>query len=814
MKSMEEEYESLLCAALLHDIGKFYQRAHSVRAKHWEFSTAFVEHCQASFCCPDLVKLLVGHHHESQYTPESARPQAITDERQRILSYLISRADNFSSKERSETPNSEGVNIRSALDTIFSQIDIGKGTLPKDQQGKYKYHLSKLFSSDGSCFPEQMDDNYQHPETEYENYVDQFLSEFKGLFPNPYPNMSDTLTYLIQKYLWCIPSDTTRELKDVSLADHMKTTCALAACFYKYHEENGWEEKRVKDDSLPRIILVYGDLSGIQNYIYDIASIGEGGVAKRLRARSFLISALSEAVALRVLKQLDLPIACKIISAGGQFYLLLPNTNKAKDAVSQIKDLVSEWIIDAYGGDLAITMVTHTLTNDQLQQGRFDEALECIHAEMAKNKLRKFENILAKGAKVFEMQFKGRGACQVCNKYPAETDGDEIRPCKKCSLDEEIGRKLISAKWLVFSKKQVETGISILANPCWYASLIDNPADISRLEPIFVYNIKDGELLQGTPSGFAMYAGYVPRWSGVEEYKSAIKDNIETAEEWDYSEEALRSGKAVKSFSAIAAFSQGISLLGILRADVDHLGLIFSIGMQKKASISRITNLSNMLNMFFTYELVKIVEKEFPDVYVVYSGGDDLMLVGPWDKTIELSKRIADEFARFTAFNPNITLSAGIGTYKPKVTIAISSVQTGEILEQSKAKGRNRLTTFQTTIEWGDYQTLKHWADALIEAVEKDEISKAFIYRLFNYQRKSEDYYLKNDPRAIIFKPHLAYDIGRNFVDKDGSPKINRRLYDMLTSLLDSGSENIWRILKASISWCLYATRKESRDNA
>ncbi len=107
------------------------------------------------------------------------------------------------------------------------------------------------------------------------------------------------------------------------------------------------------------------------------------------------------------------------------------------------------------------------------------------------------------------------------------------------------------------------------------------------------------------------------------------------------------------------------------------------------------------------------------------------MLIGAWDRTIELSKRIADEFKRFTAGNPNITLSAGIGTYKPHVPIATSSVQTGEILDKSKSGGRNRLTIFQTTLAWEDFASVEDWARKLTQGLEgESRISKGFLYRL------------------------------------------------------------------------------------
>ena len=48
-------------------------------------------------------------------------------------------------------------------------------------------------------------------------------------------------------------------------------------------------------------MIVLGDISGIQNYVFDVAEEG-GGQAQRLRARSFFVQLLAETAALRMLR--------------------------------------------------------------------------------------------------------------------------------------------------------------------------------------------------------------------------------------------------------------------------------------------------------------------------------------------------------------------------------------------------------------------------------------------------------------------------------------------------------------------------------
>ena len=127
------------------------------------------------------------------------------------------------------------------------------------------------------------------------------------------------------------------ELPDTSLYHHLKTTAAVAWCTYQYLVANGtcWEREDLraaigKEDE-QRYLLVGGDLSGIQNFIYTLAS---KGALKTVRGRSFYLELLIEAIVSRLLAALDLPRACVVYASGGGLYLLAPNTDTAKETIS------------------------------------------------------------------------------------------------------------------------------------------------------------------------------------------------------------------------------------------------------------------------------------------------------------------------------------------------------------------------------------------------------------------------------------------------------------------------------------------------
>lgn len=800
---MNDEYLSVIYASLLHDIGKFAQRSVDTKTQHSSFSEDFIEENRACFENPDLVKTLVGHHHEASYVPESCRPSAISDARTRALALLISRADSLASSERSQERSNQDYQTRSPMDCVFNHVNIGKNY----SIGNLKYPLGRLF--EGSIFPEEMN-SPQIPMEKFEQFLNSFKLEFAQIFKKSYLGMEDTLLALIQKYLWCIPSDTTKVDKDISLADHLKITCAIAACMYQYHEENGWDESLIRDETKEKLCLACGDVSGIQSYIYQIVDGSQtGGVSKRLRARSYRIALLTEAAAIRILKKLNLPMACKIMAGGGQFSILIPNTETAISLLNNEVQSISDWMLKEYTGELSICMGRTELKKDELEQGQFDKVLKRARSDVSRNKKRKFEHTLQAGPQVFENHYEGLGACPICDRLPANPPDSEGRPqpCNMCKLDEEIGRQLTkeSNLWLVISEKKAEHPIHLFDD--WYGNLASSNR-VTSLNPQIALNLRGNELLPGIPCGFSPHAGYVPRWSGVEKYEDCKKKYPSLQDEFDAP--TLRSGEAVKSFSALALESEGDPLLGILRADVDNLGLVFTLGTKGTASLSRMATMSTFLNLFFSWDLPKLIREKYPNVYVAYTGGDDLMLAGPWDRMVPLAREVQTRLAKFTGNNPNITISAGIGTFKSKAPIALSSDIAGEILERAKSAGRDRLSLFETTLEWKHYDELIKQYESLTEGLSDPDApgaSKALLYRLLEYQKQALDYYEKNNAQAALYRSHLAYEIGRNFAVTDKSSATAKNLHDFLVSLL-SAKQDEWRLLSASITACSYRLRK------
>ncbi len=79
---------------------------------------------------------------------------------------------------------------------------------------------------------------------------------------------------LMERYCWAIPSSYAGQRPNVSLYDHSRITAALAVCLAGQNMAAGPE---FPPDDTEAALLVGGDISGVQDFIYTITSRGAGG---------------------------------------------------------------------------------------------------------------------------------------------------------------------------------------------------------------------------------------------------------------------------------------------------------------------------------------------------------------------------------------------------------------------------------------------------------------------------------------------------------------------------------------------------------
>lgn len=141
--------ESLTLAALLHDIGKFWERTevkseevkrfYSGKYSHSWWGALFVEEFPFLFSEPNFIQHLIQYHHNPRDCPES------------LYAKIIHIADRLSSMEREEAEDRIGLGKSEVpLISIFSQIK-----LDKEKPAPQSYALTFLDLQDKKIFPNE-----------------------------------------------------------------------------------------------------------------------------------------------------------------------------------------------------------------------------------------------------------------------------------------------------------------------------------------------------------------------------------------------------------------------------------------------------------------------------------------------------------------------------------------------------------------------------------------------------------------------------------------------------------------------------------
>lgn len=144
---------------------------------------------------------------------------------------------------------------------------------------------------------------------------------------------------------------------------------------------------------------------------------------------------------------------------------------------------------------------------------------------------------------------------------------------------------------------------------------------------------------------------------------------------------------------------------------MDSLGATLKYGLDihdeiNYSTISRTTALSESLSMFFKYYINEILENrgkyskvslinnfENRNLSVVYSGGDDLFIIGSWNEVLEFALDLHYFFGQYTC--EKLTLSASFAMYPCAYPFAAIAFETSELLNYAKTSGKDCIAIFE-----------------------------------------------------------------------------------------------------------------------
>lgn len=250
----------------------------------------------------------------------------------------------------------------------------------------------------------------------------------------------------------------------------------------------------------------------------------------------------------------------------------------------------------------------------------------------------------------------------------------------------------------------------------------------------------------------------------------------------------IQEGKKLCRIDGFKSFNDyaGNTNLGILRMDVDGLGKRITEGFK---SIEQYKTFSNRLKDFFEDETKKIQrESAFkPYLNIIYAGGDDLFVVGRWDKVIDFAERIHLETKeRFGS--DGISISGGVAIVQPKFPIAKAAELAGEAEDAAKHfhdGEKNAFCLLGKTVSWNqEFDYVKSFKQQFVTLIKEYDLSKGILHKLMLYSSIADrNKLLRKEGKTENFSYiwHISYYLTR-FMKRYES---NQAVFDFCRSLRD-----------------------------
>ena len=439
------------------------------------------------------------------------------------------------------------------------------------------------------------------------------------------------------------------------------------------------------------------DFSGIQRYVLAVRSVGKAQ-AKRLRARSFLLELYEHAALATTIDRLGTAAEDVLLSGGGGFLVRLP----PETAPGRLEELATELqrkLWDETGGEVQLSM-------------GWDATPLGARAQMEYRKRRPGSSILQAGGAWDEggLSRPPLGEpCDICGQSPGqqrirEEDEDALH-CVSCLKARRLGERLTDWQWMRRSAGQGRERVLGVG-----------------FEPV----------QNQTSDGSFRVGRWIPLGADA---------------------------RTPLTFEEMSARAQGDNRLAVLKADVDDMGVkvgqIAALDSPEGKPYERLQSFSRSLHTFFVEKVQDMLRECWPLIYTIYAGGDDLLLVGPWNVTLDFAGFLAKEFksgpgreydSLAEEFRPGqggeydrLTLSAGVALVSYRVPIRHSVERGEELLEQAKGReGKNSCAALGAVWPWDSHDAVVGDGKRLARWVSEGLASRSLLHRLLRLAESHE----------------------------------------------------------------------------
>jgi CRISPR-associated protein Csm1 len=448
---------------------------------------------------------------------------------------------------------------------------------------------------------------------------------------------------------------------------------------------------------------------------------------------------LTDALARWLLRRSGMPAINLIYSGGGRFFALLPYIDDGDASLAEAQRALDRLLLKHHDGALYLsTGWAHLSAQDFTSPDRFSSRWQAVTAATGAAKRSRYATLPDDELfmSVFEPRMHGEQeelALRRSERDEVGEDQDENRGAASAlgQSFEQFSRRLAQADYLLVSVIPPTPG-----PPAGFDAVLGELG--LQVEPVLADELgqqwRGGEppsevdyaVLQGMRSApEARELTFLRRQWGCPVVGS-LRFTVNVTP-------MLNDGHQPATFDRLqeaAAADGAIKRLGVLRMDVDDLGALFAEGFRdpqtkaSRASLARVASLSFALGLYFegwvgelcarvNHEVVTEIPSDerghfdrVEAVYAVYSGGDDLFIVGRWDVLPALAHAIQTDLTRYTAGIASIHLSAGITLHSGKYPLYQAAEEAKEALDRAKGlEGKAAVCFLGYPLKWAQWSS-------------------------------------------------------------------------------------------------------------
>ena len=603
-------------------------------------------------------------------------------------------------------------------------------------------------------------------QSDYDRIVETLEKEFERLDFSQ--SQIDALLNLLESTLSYVPVSTrTKELSDISLATYSRLTAGFALAIEEYLADKkclDYDKVLGKDleafYSEKAFLLASFDLSGIQDFIYNIST---AGAAKQLKARSLYLDFMGEHIADSLLEKLELTKANLLYVGGGHAYFILPNTEKTRETLASFEAEFNQFLVKHFQTGLYVAFGWSPFSANDMTTTLADyrKVYQTTSRMISQKKISRYD-----AKTLLKLNQGGKSSqreCAICHSVEKLTNHNDQEVCHICAGMYRFAKEIQENYYIVTKEKglPIGPGVSIrgvsedeLAQEEWTRVYVKNSysADVLKATHVFVGDYKYAEIDKYAESG------------------------------------------------------QGIKRLAVVRLDVDDLGAAFMAGFSYQAggkynTLARSATFSRSMSLFFKVYINQFAKEK--KLSIIYAGGDDVFAIGSWQDVIEFTICLRQNFIKWT--NGKLTLSAGIGVFPDKTPVSLMAQQTGNLEGAAKDNDKDSISIFDKDYTLKFDQFIDNVYRGKLEHIRyyfniQDERGKSFVYKLIEL--------LRNYDRMNIAR--LAYYLTRL---EDQTPKDKKEEFRKFKDLFFSwytGSENERKEAEIALLLYIYEIRKDS----